>query len=306
MSLLRKALVKAKAERSSLLLDAYTDTERTAEERAGKEGLKTPFGEASAVRDKDLPDDGNMSECADRESKVGWRGAFFDYTRTRVIEVPEAVFLKNRLVTVRDDDPANEHFKLIRTQLFQRTRSKRLNTIMVAGFSVGDGASFLALNLAISIAKDTRHTSLLADFNFRAPAIGRLLGLEDNPGLKSYLFDDVALEEIIISPGIKKLTLLLAGGTITNPTELLGSPRMEDLVRELKHRHEDRYIIIDTPPITCCPDPMVVSEYVDGIILVVRAHQTSHHSVKSAIDHFPKDKILGVVLNDMPPGELDS
>ena len=278
MSQLRKALEKAKAERSPLLLDAYIDADGRADENEGTARLTS------------------------RESKVARRGCLFDYTHTRVIDVPESVFLKNRLVTVRDDDPANEHFKLIRTQLFQRTRSRRLNTIMVAGFSMGDGASFLALNLAISIAKDARQTTLLADFNFRAPAIGRLLGLEDNLGLKSYLLDDVDLEEIIISPGIKKLTLLLAGGTITNPTELLGSPKMEDLVRELKQRYEDRYIIFDTPPITCCPDPMVVSEYVDGIILVARAHQTSHNSIKSAIDRFPKDKVLGVVLNDMPPG----
>lgn len=229
----------------------------------------------------------------------------FGYTRTRVVNVSEDLLLKNRLFAVQDDNPVNDQIKLLRTRLFQNTRLKGLNTIQVSGFTSGDGASLLALNLALSIAKDTRQTTLLADLNFRKPSIARMLGLEESMGLRSYLLDGVPLEEIFVSPGIRKLTLLLSGGVIGNPTELLGSPKMETLVRELKERYDDRYVIFDTPGIAECPDPLVISEYVDGIILVARAHHTSQSCVKAAINLLPREKILGVVLNDVQPDELN-
>ncbi|MCE5336085.1 MAG: hypothetical protein LLG06_16000 [Desulfobacteraceae bacterium] len=227
------------------------------------------------------------------------------YTRTRVVRIPEETFVKNKLVAALDDSPANEQFKLLRTQLFQYTRHRGLNTIQISGFGPGDGASLIALNLALSIAKDARQTTVLVDLNFRKPSIARLLGLDDGPGLRSHLIDGVPLEEIFISPGIRKLTVLLAGGTITNPTELLGSPKMESLVRELKERYDDRYVIFDTPGISECPDPLVISEYVDGLVLVARAHRTPQSSIRAAMNLLPKEKIFGMVLNNVEPDECD-
>jgi len=230
---------------------------------------------------------------------------FYDYTRTRVVGVSTEMLLRNRIVAVGEESPVNQQFKLLRTQLFQSTRQKGINSVQVTGFEQGDGASLIAANLAISIARDTRQTTLLVELNFRTPSIGRLFGLDPKtPGLKSYLLDGVPVEDLLLSPGIKKLTLLMAGGKIASPTELLGSPGMEDLLREIKQRYEDRYIILDTPAICECADPLVLSEYVDGIIVVARANHTSRDSLKSAMDLLPKEKILGMVLNDVPDDEI--
>lgn len=244
------------------------------------------------------------------QAEKGERGGFvtddFEYTCTPVVAVPDALLLNNRIVAVNERNPASEQFKLLRTQLFKLTRDHGRNTIQVTGCGSGDGASLVSLNLAVSIAQDTRQTTLLVDVNFRRPAIGGLLGLgSDHPGLRSYFMNDVPLEGLFVCPGIKKLTVLVAGGRVNNPSELLGSPKMEELVREWKKRYADRYVIFDTPGIAECPDPLVVAEYVDGIILVARANHTSRDSIKSAVALLPQDKLLGVVMNDLPPDELN-
>ena len=74
---------------------------------------------------------------------------------------------------------------------------------------------------------------------------------------------------------------------------------MESLISEIKNRYHDRYIIIDTPGITVCPDPLIVSEYVDAILLVARAEHTTRESIKAAMEKVPKEKVLGIVMNDL-------
>ncbi len=230
-----------------------------------------------------------------------------NYTRTKTVEISREMFHRNRIVAIDDEHPALDCIKLLRTQLFQRTRSRGWNTIQVTGFGPGEGKSMVAVNLAISIASDARQTTLLVDLNFRNPSIEQLLDLQtQNGGLKSYFLDGAPLPSLFINPGIDKLTILTAGGKITHATELLGSPRMESLIKELKGRYDDRYIIIDTPAVSLCPDPLVIAEYVDGIVLVARADRTSQESVKTAMERIPKEKVIGVVLNDAAHGELIS
>jgi non-specific protein-tyrosine kinase len=222
------------------------------------------------------------------------------FADTRVIEVSPGEHLKNRLFAINENDAAAEQFKHLRTQIFKRTRSNGWNVIQVTSFGIGEGKSTVAANLAISIAKDTRNTILLVDLDFRRPALDRLLGLgPECIGLKSYFLEDTPLEELFVSPGIRKLAVLTAGGKVPHASELLGSPKMEALIKELKTRYSDRYIILDTPAINLCPDPVIISEYVDAVILVVRTGHTTQESIKAAVDRIPKEKVLGIIMNEM-------
>jgi len=221
------------------------------------------------------------------------------YVQTKVVEVPEEVFIRNKIVSIQEDHPVADQFKLLRTRILQRTRKAGENTIQISGFDAGEGKSMVAMNLAVSMAKDTRQTTLLVDVDFRRPTIHRLMGLpDDTTGLKQYFEGRASLEEIFINPGINKLTVLPAGGTISHATEIVGSSKMEALVQELKSRYPDRYIIFDSPGFNVCPDPVVFSEYVDALLLVARSDFTSADSIKAAIKLVPKDKLLGTVLND--------
>ena len=226
-------------------------------------------------------------------------GGGYVYSSTTVLPVPAAHLTSNRILH-DEENPAAEQFKLLRTQVFNRTRPRGWKTIQVTGFSSGEGKSLVALNLAISIAKDSRQTMLLVDMNFRNPSIGSLLDLDPSrPGLASYFFDGIGLEEIFINPGIEKLTVLPAGEKVALAPELIGSPRMEALIKELKERYEDRYIIFDTPSMIGFPDALVFSGYVDSMLLVARAGFTIQDDVRTAMSLIPREKILGLVLNDV-------
>ncbi len=222
------------------------------------------------------------------------------YKKTKIVKVPINTFIENKIVSVDEDHPVADQFKLLRTRILQATRQSGLNTIQVSGFDAREGKSVVALNLAISMAKDMRQTTLLVDVDFRRPSIHKLLGLPDNTfGLKQYFEQKLALEDIFINPGIDKLTILPAGGKIPNATEVIGAQEMEALVKELKGRYPDRYIIFDSPGLNTCPDPLVFLEYVDGLILVARADVTTVESIENAIKLVPHDKLLGTVLNDL-------
>jgi protein-tyrosine kinase len=232
-------------------------------------------------------------------------GAEVRYSETKRIDVPEAELLRNRIIAVNDQNPAADQFKFLRTQVFQYTRPKNWNTIMVTGFGPGEGKSMVAANLAVSIARDPRQTALLVDLDFRRPCIDRLFGLDPKTvGLKSFLLDGVPLEEILLNPGIQNLTILPTGGSLLKASETLGSPKMEALLKQLKRRYKDRYIILDTPGINVCPDPLIISEYTDAIVLVARAGITTRANIVAAMERIPKEKVLCIVFNDAHSNEL--
>ena len=221
------------------------------------------------------------------------------YSETRVVQVPREELQRNKILTLDEDTAVSDQFKLLRTRIFQHTRPKGWNTIQVSGFGAGEGKSFIAANLAVSMARDTRQTTLLVDLDLRKPVVRKLFGLgEDVPGIESYFLDDTPLEKLLVSPGIEKLTLLPAAHSVRDATEWMGSPKMEALIRELKERYEDRYILFDTPGINVCPDPLIIAEYVDALLLVARADCTTQDSVTAAVELVPREKILGFVLND--------
>ncbi|MGO9022482.1 MAG: polysaccharide biosynthesis tyrosine autokinase [Syntrophobacteraceae bacterium] len=227
------------------------------------------------------------------------------YSKTKVIPVHPGALSNNRII-LDDSDRVAEQFKMLRTLIFNRTRPQGWTTIQVTGFDAGEGKSLVATNLAISIARDSRQTTLLVDLDFRNPSIHTLLGLDPEvPGLASFFADRAGLEDILINPGIEKLTVLPAGGRILQAPELIGSSRMEALVKELKERYEDRYIVFDTPPMNGFPDALVFSEYVDSIILVARAGHTSRISVENTMDMVPRKKVLGLVFNDVRPKDMN-
>ena len=238
-----------------------------------------------------------------RLSQLGSAGPV--YSRTKVVPVQAEALSKNRVVFDQDTRVA-EQFKMLRTLIFSRTRPRGWSTIQITGFDPGEGKSLVAANLALSIARDSRQTTMLVDLDFRNPSIHGLFGLDPGlPGLMSYFAQEKDLEEILINPGIEKLTVLPAGGRAVQAPELIGSPGMEALVKELKGRYSDRYILFDTPPMNGYPDALVFSEYVDAIILVARAGHTFRGSVESTSGLLPREKVLGVVFNDFRSKDLN-
>jgi protein-tyrosine kinase len=221
-------------------------------------------------------------------------------------EVPPTTLLDKKLVDkhivciTEPNSPVAEQYKRLRARVLMATKEAFHNTIMVTSSNPGEGKSVTALNLAVAIAGAYDHTVLLVDADLRNPSICRYLGLTPKYGLGDCLAGKVDISDAIIKTGIGKLAVLPAGKPSEHSAEALSSEKMKRLVTEMKDRYKDRYIIFDSSPLLVTADPLSLGKYVDGILLVVQADNTSEKTVSQAVALLRDYNILGVVLNNMP------
>lgn len=219
------------------------------------------------------------------------------YSQSRQVVVDKAKFPDKRFVAGLSGSREADAYKVLRTQVQQRTREKGWNTIMVTSPSYGSGKTLTAVNLAISMAQEYHQTVMLVDCDLRQQNIHKLIGYKNEKGLADHLLENVPLSDLIVSPGINKLTVISGGKTIEGSTELLGSTKMKQLVAEMKSRYQDRYIIFDVPSILKGADAIAFMPYVDCVLLVVESGKTSMTDSNSALQLVPSEKLLGFVLN---------
>jgi exopolysaccharide/PEP-CTERM locus tyrosine autokinase len=240
---------------------------------------------------------GKMFEALQRleREKAGERGGDF------IKPASENLVLDDKIVSFFDQGSmAAEQFRRLRSHIIKP--GHQLNppkTILVTSAMPSEGKSLISINLAITIAIELHSHALVVDCDFRNPSLSRWFGLLEGRGLSNYLLGEADIPDIIIKTPIEKLSFLCGGAIQDNPVELIGSRRMQSLVEDLKSRYEDRYIIFDSSPLLATTEPSVLNRMVDGIILVVRAGETPRESIQQAIRQLDKDKILGVVLNDL-------
>jgi exopolysaccharide/PEP-CTERM locus tyrosine autokinase len=194
-----------------------------------------------------------------------------------------------------------ELFKQLRTNILFPSEGRPPKSIMITSAVPGEGKSFTTANLAISIAKGIEEHVLLMDCDMRNPTIHGLFGMMTAPGLSDYLTKGTTLSSLLVKTPIPKLTILPGGPPPSNPTELLSSQQMSDLLEEVKGRYEDRYIIIDSPPPKLTAETGALARRVDGIILVIKAKKTSQSQVEDLLEIVGIDKIIGVVMNWYDP-----
>lgn len=205
----------------------------------------------------------------------------------------------NNLVTyLNPQSLESEMFKLLRGNiLFPVNKKKPPKSMLVTSALPGEGKSFVAANLAVSIAQNINEHVLLLDCDIRRPSLHNIFGLDDPPGLAECLAQQISLQEAFIKTDIQKLTILPGGTPPPNPAELLSSKEMRDLIDEVTQRYSDRYVIIDTPPPQLTAETSALARMVDGVILVVKSGATPRDMVADLIERIGKDNVLGVVMN---------
>lgn len=191
-----------------------------------------------------------------------------------------------------------EMFKLLRSNILFPSKGRPPRSIMVTSAIPGDGKSFVSANLAISIAQGVEDHVLLMDCDMRRSSIHKIFGYDDVPGLSDYLSKGEPISSLILKTIVDKLTLLPGGTLPPNPSELLSSQQMADLLAEVKTRYEDRFVIIDSPPPQLTSETHALAKSVDAIVLVVRSGKTPRSVTKELVEKLGRDKILGVVLNE--------
>jgi len=219
------------------------------------------------------------------------------YSDSAAITLDEDVVRENRCVCLSPDAPELDFYKVLRTQILQRSKEKGWNTLMVTSTRPGEGKTLTSINLALTFAKAYSQTVLLVDCDMRQQKVHTYLGLNSDRGIADYLLHGRPVKDLILWPKVEKLTLISGGDTIIESAELLGSKRMKELVAEMKSRYSDRYVIFDTPPLLSGADALTFSQLVDCVVMVVEEGQTPLKEIEKAVALIPKEKFMGFVLN---------
>jgi protein-tyrosine kinase len=221
------------------------------------------------------------------------------YTYTRKVGVGMNILRRQRLIVDGCDKTMGEAYKLLRTHVLHRTKREGQNTLMLTGPLPNEGKTLTTINLGIAISQKVGQTVLLVDGDLRNPSINRYLDLPLGPGLFDILTSGYPIAECLVHPeGLSNLVVLPAGKSTTQSVEILSSPVMVDLVKELKHYYPDRYVLFDLPPLLYA-DPLAFAPLVDGIILVVEAGRTPREEITNALKLLKEFPVLGFVLNKM-------
>jgi exopolysaccharide/PEP-CTERM locus tyrosine autokinase len=207
------------------------------------------------------------------------------------------------LVTLKNPQSFEaEQFKILRTNLLFPQSRKPPRSVMVTSAVPGEGKSFVAANLAVSVARHVNWNVLLIDCDLRRPNIHSQFGYKNVSGLSDYLANGTPLESLLLKTGIENLTILPAGKLPDNPSELLSSERMAALLEEVAARYHDRLIILDSPPPRLTAESGALARYVEGILVVVKYGSTPKNSVMELMGGLGREKILGAVVNSFDPG----
>ena len=187
-----------------------------------------------------------------------------------------------------------EAYKMIRTNIIFSIPDKKCKKILVTSALQGEAKSTTAVNVSIAFAQNQSRI-LLIDCDLRLPTDAQKLNAQQSPGLTNLLVGMCTLDAAIqhLPNG---LDMLAAGDIPPNPSELLGSPRMEQLMKELESRYE--YIILDTPPVCTVADAVILSKMASGVILVVRQGVATREYVNNALEKLrvANAKVLGIVM----------
>jgi capsular exopolysaccharide synthesis family protein len=175
----------------------------------------------------------------------------------------------------------------------------------ITGPSSGIGKSLIATNLAISISYEVNQTVLLVDVDLRNPTIHKYFNFAPEYGLLDYLNGEADLSELFVNPVYKRLVLLPGRGTSSASSELLSSPRMTNLVKDLKSKYRSRIIIFDLPPLLNVDDAMVFLPNVDSTLLVVENGKNTESEVHHSMRLLEGTNLIGTVLNKADEEILD-
>jgi len=165
----------------------------------------------------------------------------------------------------------SEAYRRLRTNIEYSNADRKIQTIVVSSSQPGEGKSITAMNLALTYAQYGERT-LVIDCDLRKPTIHKKFSMDKSPGLSDLLFNKANFEESVTESGIENFSVLTSGSTIPNPAEIMGSARMQNLLKELRNSYD--IIIMDTPPLLVVSDAIPLAVDADATLLVSRADKT--------------------------------
>lgn len=193
-------------------------------------------------------------------------------------------------------NPATEAYRVIRISIQFAQAGKELKTLAFTSCMPNEGKSITVANLAVVLTQAGKSV-LLIDCDMRSPTVHKNFNLSNKVGLSSCISMGTALSDAVQKTSIEGLYALTGGVIPPNPSELLGSEQMKNVLQRAKEQYD--YVLIDTPPVMPVTDALIVSRFVDGMILVIASAEVKvemARDVKNQLQHAGAN-ILGVVLN---------
>lgn len=193
-----------------------------------------------------------------------------------------------------------EAYKKARTNLVYSIIKKGCKKVIVTSPYKSEGKTTTAVNVAIALAQQVDTKVLVIDCDLRRPTIHTFFDIKNDHGLANYLTEECTLEEAVSHTDNENLDLISFGAIPPNPSELLSSESMKQMVKELEGKYD--YILFDTPPVNMVIDVIPIISLSDGVVLVTKHKDTTYPELNKAIDTLKRNnaKILGIIVNQIP------
>ena len=228
--------------------------------------------------------------------------------RSKIVEIDLAALAAAGYITPEAQrSQIADEFRVLKRPIIKNAQGsagstvERGNCVMVTSALPGEGKSFTALNLALSIASEVDSTVLLVDADVANPNLLKRMNLPAAKGLLDLLTDgssDVA--DVLLKTNVEKLSLLPAGSAHRRATEMLASTGMAELVEQMSMRYPDRILVFDSPPLLATTEARVLASHMGQIIMVVEADVTTQGAVQKALEAIESCPVVLMVLNKAP------
>jgi protein-tyrosine kinase len=205
---------------------------------------------------------------------------------------------ERRVVSPDDAQPAAHAYRMLRTQVLQRTRTHGMNVVGVVSAVNGEGKTLTAINLALSLAAEPNQTVMLVDLDLRRPAVAQTLGINPSYGLESWFGGDEPTRKVCYAlEGVERLFVLPTLAPVVGSSETLAGLGTRRLLSELKGRDNGRLLIVDLPPVLLSDDALMLAPLLDAVVLVANERRTKRDDIARVIELLGNTRVVGTVLN---------
>lgn len=253
-------------------------------------------GQSDSLIGTALPDFGSENTVGATSNAVGLTRIAENRLPEFTVWEIEAERVEPRLVSITQPHSNYcEEYRSLRTHVLHRSQKQKLQAIVVASINPSEGKSVTALNLSWMLAQTDGVKCLIIDSDLRMPSLTDYLGIETDKGLSDVLAGTASVKESIIKLEPAGLHILPGGDATSNVAELISGPKFKEILRECREMFD--FVIIDAPPLGIFTDAAVLMNHADGAMLVIRAGKTRFSAVDRVMESVPRDRMLGVVLN---------
>jgi len=224
----------------------------------------------------------------------------------RALPVRDETLARNRIVAAQPESPEGEAYLALQAAVLQRIDEKGLRVIGVTSPTAGGGKTLTSVNLAVGLAVHAHRPTMILDFDLNAPEVHKLFDIDRSIGLEDHLFKGIPVADVLFSPSIKGVSILPARGSVRAANEVIRSGQLAKVLEIVKRDYPEEILVLDLPSLNSASDGKTFEALADGILLVVEDDVTEERHYRRALESFSKQKLIGTVLNRVPPyrGEL--